>query len=282
MSVQELLEENREMLIVEYKKGVSTCELGRQIGCSNASVYVFLRDKCGITMNKKTSIEDYKDELKRLHAEGKSAYAISKELNLSSSTVWRYLTKLNLSVADKSRNREDPLVNHTEEIINLYEEGEGCHRLAKRFHCEESSILRLLAKNGIEKRRFQVLPRETKYKGCEKINSTYWRGVIHSAEKRNIEMDISIQDAWDQFIRQDGKCSLTGISLTFVTSQWSRNSTSQTASLDRIDSSQGYIASNIQWVHKKVNMLKTAFNEKEFIKWCTLVADYQRGNSSPT
>lgn len=46
-------------------------------------------------------------------------------------------------------------------------------------------------------------------------------------------------------------------------------------SLDRIDSSKGYIPGNIQWVHKDVNSLKSNFDEEESIKWCTMIAEYR-------
>jgi len=52
-----------------------------------------------------------------------------------------------------------------------------------------------------------------------------------------------------------------------------------TASLDRIDSSKGYVRGNIQWVHIAINFMKHSLPEEEFIRWCCLVAQY-RGKSS--
>ena len=61
MSVKEKLETNRQLLIDAYKGGVSTCELGRRLKCSNASVYVFLRDKCGVEMKVMQKFDQVKD-----------------------------------------------------------------------------------------------------------------------------------------------------------------------------------------------------------------------------
>lgn len=41
-----------------------------------------------------------------------------------------------------------------------------------------------------------------------------------------------------------------------------------TASLDRIDSSKGYIEGNVQWVHKYVNVMKWDFSMEEFLDIC--------------
>ena len=46
----------------------------------------------------------------------------------------------------------------------------------------------------------------------------------------------------------------------------------QTASLDRIDNSKGYIVGNVQWVHKQVNFMKGTMEQKEFIKFCKLIS----------
>jgi len=47
----------------------------------------------------------------------------------------------------------------------------------------------------------------------------------------------------------------------------------QTASLDRIDSSKGYVLDNVQWVHKRVNFLKRDYSEKELLFWCNAISE---------
>ena len=44
------------------------------------------------------------------------------------------------------------------------------------------------------------------------------------------------------------------------------------ASLDRIDSSKGYVKDNIQWVHKDVQIMKNKFSEDYFKQICCLVS----------
>ena len=58
----------------------------------------------------------------------------------------------------------------------------------------------------------------------------------------------------------DGKCALSGVGISI---DYGGN-----ASLDRIDSSLGYTAENIQWVDGKVNLAKRAMSDEEFIEMC--------------
>ena len=46
-----------------------------------------------------------------------------------------------------------------------------------------------------------------------------------------------------------------------------------TASLDRIDSKKGYTIDNVQWVYKKINMMKQNYDQKEFVNLCCLIAE---------
>lgn len=48
----------------------------------------------------------------------------------------------------------------------------------------------------------------------------------------------------------------------------------QTASLDRIDSSKGYVLGNIQWVHKDINKMKLDYDQDYFIDICRRIAEY--------
>jgi hypothetical protein len=45
------------------------------------------------------------------------------------------------------------------------------------------------------------------------------------------------------------------------------------ASLDRIDSSLGYIITNVQWIDKEVNYAKQEMTNEQFIKMCKKVTE---------
>jgi hypothetical protein len=84
-----------------------------------------------------------------------------------------------------------------------------------------------------------------------------------SANRRNIQWDIDYEEFMQAFT---GKCALSGwdISMAYANS---------TASLDRIDSSKGYSAENIQWVHVIVNMCKNKYPQEQFIAMCKAISD---------
>jgi hypothetical protein len=89
-------------------------------------------------------------------------------------------------------------------------------------------------------------------------------------KNRILRFDLDKQYLDQLFQNQNGRCALTGELLWFV--KTAKNHQYQNASLDRIDSNQGYIKGNVQWVVKEVNMLKTNMTEERFKNICLLVA----------
>ena len=91
------------------------------------------------------------------------------------------------------------------------------------------------------------------------------------------EFSITIEDMQEQWKKQDGKCIYTGINLTFGRRADAGpnhpNHKQRTASLDRIDSSKGYVLGNIEFCHKHVNMMKQSFSKERFIELCKAIAE---------
>jgi len=116
----------------------------------------------------------------------------------------------------------------------------------------------------------QLGKNSSSFKGYGDIHKTYWTRIHHGAIIRNLNFDISIEDMWSLFQKQNGKCALSGVDITLGSPN------KQTASIDRIDSNTGYCIDNVQWVHKKLNICKQSVPNDEFINWCKLIADYHR------
>lgn len=115
------------------------------------------------------------------------------------------------------------------------------------------------------------------WKGVGEISGEFWWShIIRSANGSKLnkrvrkpkELTITIEEAWDLFIKQNRKCALTGIELTFP-KKWKDKS--WTASLDRIDNSKGYTLANVQWVHKDINIMKNKYDQPYFTEMCRLV-----------
>lgn len=107
------------------------------------------------------------------------------------------------------------------------------------------------------------------YKGCGNLSKTHFYRIQIRAKNRNLEFSISEKYLWDLFLKQDMKCALTGIKI--ILNKKHNKHKNNTASLDRIDSKKGYIEGNVQWVHKKINLMKSNIPQKQFIKYCELI-----------
>lgn len=114
-------------------------------------------------------------------------------------------------------------------------------------------------------------------KSCSKTTTfkdsfalAYMNRIIKRAEKINVEYNLNPEYLYELFLLQDKKCALSGVDIQFSNS-WNSKS-NQTASLDRIDNTQGYIIGNVQWVHKDVNFMKGKLSEERFIELCQLIS----------
>ena len=106
------------------------------------------------------------------------------------------------------------------------------------------------------------------WKGYKGLSGHHWRHIQIHAENRSLPFKISMKYAWNIFQSQGQRCVLSGLPLRF--------GDEQTASLDRIDSSKGYVRGNVQWIHKDTNWMKIKFPQDYFIQLCKLVAQNKR------
>ena len=109
------------------------------------------------------------------------------------------------------------------------------------------------------------------WKGCGEISGSQWKKIISDAKRRGIKFKISIRQAWLLFLKQKRRCALSGVILCFPETRAVRYS--GTASLDRINSSKGYVRGNIQWIHKDLNRMKATFQQQTFTYWCRMVSE---------
>tara|TARA_R110000824_G_scaffold103417_2_gene245653 strand:- start:3823 stop:4524 length:702 start_codon:yes stop_codon:yes gene_type:complete len=105
------------------------------------------------------------------------------------------------------------------------------------------------------------------------IPGRFFYSIKCSAGQRGLSFDITIDQIWELFLKQDKKCAYSGMDLRFKQTNEKQNK--QTASLDRINSSIGYTIDNVQWVHKHVNVIKWDFDESYFLELCKNVVIYR-------
>lgn len=109
------------------------------------------------------------------------------------------------------------------------------------------------------------------WKGYEEISHTFYRQIVRAAKIRGLKFDIGIEDLWDLYLKQNRRCAITGVEIGFVTQDIIKTQKEmQTASLDRIDPTKEYSLENVQWVHKRINIMKLDLSQEEFINFCIL------------
>jgi hypothetical protein len=109
--------------------------------------------------------------------------------------------------------------------------------------------------------------------GYEGLSGTFWNQIKRGADgtkgRKKMEFSITIEYAWNLIVEQKFKCALSGMDIYLQPNY----NTRPTASLDRVDSSKGYVVGNVQWVHKDINKMKNSFDQNYFKKLCALVSE---------
>lgn len=114
------------------------------------------------------------------------------------------------------------------------------------------------------------VPHSKRWSGVGLLSGSYFLSLKNGARGRKIEFNITKDYLWNKYLEQNGQCSLTGVDISLIPRS-SKNKAKQWASVDRIDSSIGYIESNIHWVHKRINDMKWDLKLDRFIELCTKI-----------
>lgn len=111
------------------------------------------------------------------------------------------------------------------------------------------------------------------WKGCGELSGRKWGQIKNGANgaksRRKIPFKLTIKQAWSLFLKQDRKCALSDLPLSFP-EKWDSTGT---ASLDRINSDGPYSTANVQWVHKDINKMKNSFDQDYFKELCKLITN---------
>lgn len=114
---------------------------------------------------------------------------------------------------------------------------------------------------------------ESKWRGFGEVSSTYFHKLKDGAIRRKIKFEITLEDIWNQYLKQNRKCYYSNRYVEFNRKGFGAT---QTASVDRIDSNKGYTKDNIQIVHKDVNKMKFTLSDADFIALCHAISDFTR------
>jgi hypothetical protein len=107
-------------------------------------------------------------------------------------------------------------------------------------------------------------------KSEEFVSGEYFASIRLRARNANLSFNLSIKFINDLLTAQNYQCAYTGLPIVVGRFRNERK-INHTASLDRKDSSIGYEESNVQWVHKDINLMKSNFSENYFLQLCGMV-----------
>lgn len=209
---------------------------------------------------------------------------ISKILNLKFSLVYSICKRNNLKTFREKRGGKNIKDISNQKFGSLivieksdYKPESGYTKTAWwKCKCDCGKIC---IKNGVDLRTGR-----TKTCGCQisLINKRNWCGygdipkskwgvINQNALQRGQEFLITIEYCDKIWKKQGGKCYLSGLPISFK---------DNTASLDRIDSSKGYIKNNVAWCHKHINFCKQMYSKDYFIELCKRVCEYNESTKS--
>jgi hypothetical protein len=204
------------------------------------------------------------EQIRAMAESGASIRDVSERLGRQYSSVRNYCKRRGISI--KSR-RFSP--QEIESIMADGRAGLSQEDLARKYNCSRSGITRLTKRLGVrltDGRR----KRSGRYTGSQLVPGKLVGDIRRGAAARGVFVSPEITPDYLEslFVSQEGRCALTGVQISLPES-WNG---AKTASLDRIDSSKGYLPGNVQWVHKVVNRMKVDLPESEFYEWCARVA----------
>jgi hypothetical protein len=140
---------------------------------------------------------------------------------------------------------------------------QGQHVTVSKFGCHNCKGDQMCANKSVH------------WKGGKHIPGFFISKIKHKNLNRGsrvIDFNLSYDYLDLLWENQNGKCAYTGELLNF-----GRSKVNGTASLDRIDSSLGYVEGNVQFVHKDVNIMKWDLSEKRFLDICEKITKNRRG-----
>lgn len=115
------------------------------------------------------------------------------------------------------------------------------------------------------------------FRGHEDMRAHFVSLIRKDAERRDIPhplldgSEASNRYLWELYVTQEKRCALSDQPIGF-TQNTAQGKERGCASLDRIDSSKGYIEGNVQWVHKHINVMKRSISQEEFIQLANQIA----------
>ena len=112
-------------------------------------------------------------------------------------------------------------------------------------------------------------------KGHELISGDMWSQIKRKAEKKGIPFNLRIEEAWEQYVKQNGRC-ITQDKIYLSGYPYDKEKT--TATLVISHPKLGYNKDNIIWLHKDIAKLKGNFSYGSLIMLVSKIVVSAKGD----
>lgn len=221
--------------------------------------------------------------MKARYEAGDKLEMIAAPLEVSMATVAKKLREAGVKVRSKGNAhgigyKGNPRRPHKEfpeekitEAVALYEAQSNFYEIGNFLGCSALTVSRILKSRGVVPRKAgEMNALRAQARAVGGLPCWYMTTAKRGASDRGFEFNVSESELWSLFLKQGGKCVLSGLPIKMGTVNRKRKE--MTASLDRIDSTRGYVEGNVQWVHKVLNQAKMDLPNEDFIILCNRVA----------
>lgn len=145
----------------------------------------------------------------------------------------------------------------------------GANKCSEKLKKSLSSVYSRATILGIQKK--------IQYTKIEQIPKRIINQIKVHAKSKNRICNITEEDIYNTWIKQNKKCALSGIYV-----QFHNIPKLSTASVDRIDCKKHYTLDNIQILHKDINLSKRIYTDEYYIYLCKLVAKNNENHNLDT
>ena len=136
-------------------------------------------------------------------------------------------------------------------------------------YCSRSCVAKKNNKNKVRSINSYDISKHSKK---PKKNWNKFSYIFRSVRRRFKDYDITLQDLKEQWEKQKGICPYSKIELTLPTNSNTNFDIRYRASLDRIDSSKGYMKDNIQFVSTAINYMKSTISHEDTVDFLNQIS----------
>ena len=126
-----------------------------------------------------------------------------------------------------------------------------------------------------KKRCHNIYIRKKGEEALNKILSNILSNARFRAKKNNLEFNLDIMFLKELFIKQEGKCAISGIELTYIIGS---NKINTNISIDKINPNNGYTKDNVQLASVLYNTMKYNLTMDELYESCSIILKNRKEN----